>query len=58
MSQKKDSLGLSTKEYYEILSSGLKVTRSKSRKTPEEEKKEQIKATLKEESTIKKSKRK
>jgi hypothetical protein len=56
MSQKKDSLGLSTKEYYEILSSGLKVTRSKSRKNPEEEKKDQLKEAQRKDSSAKKSK--
>jgi hypothetical protein len=32
MSQKKDSLGISNKEYYELLTLGRKVTRSTSKK--------------------------
>jgi len=36
MNKKKESLDISNKEYYDILSRGLKVTRSISRKTPGE----------------------
>jgi hypothetical protein len=58
MSEKKDSLDISNKEYYDILSRGLKVTRSISKKAPDKEEKSQFREAQVKEIGAKNTKRK